>query len=306
MMRRMIRVLVVLAITASTASAQSDLDSLMQRVLAKRDENWRKLQQYVLDERETLQVTGPGGGRVFGFRREYLWFPRDGRFIRSPLAADGVRIGEEERRRAEAQWLAREERRERRRVEGAGATEENQGEIGIGPAGVNVQFKSAMSEPGFISAAYFLNFRFEGGQYALVGREKHHGRDVLRIEYYPTQMFKEGRTRPNRELRRRDEDVERKMNKVSLVTLWVDPAEAQIVKYDFRNIDADFLPARWLLRLDGLTAAMEMGQPFPGVWLPRSIQIGINFALATGEADAQYSSEFYDYRLASVDTRVRP
>ena len=71
------------------------------------------------------------------------------------------------------------------------------------------------------------------------------------------------------------------MNKVALVTLWVDPAEHQILKYDFENIDLDFLPGRSLVRLDGMNAAMEMGQPFPSVWLPRSLRIGFDLTLAT-------------------------
>jgi hypothetical protein len=280
----------------------------MARVLARRDDNWKKLQQYVLEERETLAVTGQDGRRLFGTRREYLWFPRDGRFIKSPLTADGVTIGEEQRRQAEALWTAREDRRAKRRTEGGDSADERRGEISIGPNGVTVAVETAMRdamEPGFVSAAYFLNFKFEQGQYALAGRERFEGRDVLLIEYYPTLMFKEGRTRPNKELRKRDNEVERKMNKVALVTMWVDPVDAQIVKYDFRNIDTDFLPAQWLMRLDGLHAAMEMGQPFPNVWLPRKIEIGFDMTLAIGEIDGRYSSEFYDYRLASVDTRVR-
>ena len=289
-------------------SAQSDLDALMARVLARRDDNWRKLQQYVLEERETLQVTGPDGRRVYGFRREYLWFPRDGRFIKSPLTADGVSIGEDERRRAERFWVAREDAREKRRAAGGADAEASRTSISIGPDGVGVGVETAMRdamEPGFVSAAYFLNFKFEQGKYALAGRETIGGKDVLRIEYYPTLMFTEGRTRPNKEIRKRDNEVERKMNKVALVTLWVDAAENQIVKYDFRNIDTDFLPAQWLMRLDQMHAAMEMTQPFPGVWLPRTIQIGFDMTLAIGEVDGTYSSEFYDYRLASVDTRVR-
>jgi hypothetical protein len=48
----------------------------MARVLARRDDNWKRMQQYVLDERETFQILGPGGTPFYGFRREYLWFPR--------------------------------------------------------------------------------------------------------------------------------------------------------------------------------------------------------------------------------------
>jgi hypothetical protein len=296
-------------------SAQSDLDALMQRVLARRDDNWKKLQQYVLEEREALTLTGPEGRRLYGSRREYLWFPRDGRFVKSPLTADGVTIGEDQRRRMERFWIAREEAREKRRASGADRNDKDGIEVSIGPGGIGVRrnggsavessVRDAM-EPGFVSAAYFLNFKFDPGQYALVGRETFEGRDVLRIEYYPTMMFKDGRTRPNRELRQRDQDVERKMNKVSLVTLWVDPAQFQIVRYEFRNIDTDFLPAQWFVQLDGLTATMEMGQPFPDIWLPRSLAIGFDMTLAVGQLAGRYSSEYHDYRLASVDSRVRP
>lgn len=297
-----------LALLAAPLDAQSDLDALMARVLAQRDVNWKKLQQYVLSERETFQLLAPGSRPMFGFRREHLWFPRDGRFIKSPLSADGVPIAEAERRREEAQWVQREERRATRLKQGAEANA-TRGEISLGPGGVDVNLEAAMRdalEPGFVSAAYFLNFKFDPGQYALVGRETHAGRDVLRIEYYPTLLFKDGRTRPNRELRERDRDVERKMNKVSLVTLWVDPAQAQIVKYEFTNIDTDFLPAQWLLRLDSLTATMEMGQPFPDVWLPRSLGLGFDMTLAVGQVSARYASEYHDYRLATVESKVGP
>jgi hypothetical protein len=304
------------------ASAQSDLDALMERVLARRDDSWKKLQQYMLDEREDLQIDGPASTRLFGFRREYVWFPRDGRFIRSPLSADGVAIPEDERRREEARWLEREERREKRRQEAeddrekAGAPgDQSRTYITLGPGGIRVgrgdpEAASEPSmrdtlEPGFVSAAYFLNFKFERGQYALVGREQYEGRDVLRIEYYPTLMFKEGRTRPNKEIRERDQDVERRMNKVSLVTLWVDPAQQQIVRYEFENMDMDFLPGTWLIRPDGWHATMEMSQPFENVWLPRSIRLGFDARLAVGPVQGRYSTSYHDYRLADVALRVR-
>ncbi len=108
------------------------------------------------------------------------------------------------------------------------------------------------------------------------------------------------------QLRERDRDVERKMNKVSLVTLWIDQTEHQIVRYEFANIDMDFLPAQWFVRIDGMTAAMEMGRPFPNVWLPRSVRIGFELSLANGKVDGKYSSEYHDYRLASVATKVTP
>ena len=63
------------------------------------------------------------------------------------------------------------------------------------------------------------------------------------------------------------------MNKTALITLWVDPAEHQIVKYTFDNVWLDFLPGAWLVRVDDLRASMTMGQPFAGIWLPRTINI---------------------------------
>ena len=128
---------------------------------------------------------------------------------------------------------------------------------------------------------------------------------MLKIEYYPSKLFDEGRTRPNKELRKRDVEIQTKMNKSALVTLWIDPAEHQILKYDFKNVDLDFLPGRWLIHLDGMNAAMEMGQPFPSVWLPRSLRIGVDVTLATGEIDGRYAVDYYDYKLATVATKVR-
>ena len=61
------------------------------------------------------------------------------------------------------------------------------------------------------------------------------------------------------------------MNKVSLVTIWVEPKSYQIVKYTFDNVNFDFLPGAWLLHVDDLKASMTMSQPFPDVWLPRDV-----------------------------------
>jgi hypothetical protein len=281
----------------------TDLDAFMSRVLERRDDNWTKLQQYVLEERETVQLIGPGATPLYGVRRESTWFPRDGRFIKSPLRINGVTIGEEDRRKAEALWIKMEDQREKRRAEREKREtpeQQNAGAVPLTEDGV----RQAL-EPGFVSAAYFLRFKFDPGHYALAGRDKFEGRDVLKIEYYPTKLFSEGRTRPNKELRKRDSEIQGKMNKSALVTLWIDPAEHQILKYDFENIDLDFLPGRWLVHLDGMNAAMEMGQPFPSVWLPRSLRIAINVTVATGEIDGRYAVDYYDYKLATVATKVR-
>lgn len=289
----------------SIPAAQSDLDTFMARVVARRDENWKKLQQYILDESVTLQVTGPGGIRIYGFDHEYTWFIRQGYFIRSPLKMDGVRVSEEDRAKYEQRFLQREKARETRRARQSADSAQNADDTPAAPATVEDVLKQSV-EPRFISAAYFLRFKFDPGHYALAGRERMADRDVLRVEYYPSKLFTEGRSRPNKKVRDRDEDIEEKMNKVSLVTLWIDPAAHQIIQYTFENIDFDFLPARSLVRIDDLGASMRMAQPFPDVWLPSTLNMAVRMTTAIGSVDARYDTAYHDYRLAEVTTRIKP
>ena len=89
------------------------------------------------------------------------------------------------------------------------------------------------------------------------------------------------------------------------MTLWVDPEANQILQYRFDNLDPDFLPARSLVRVDGMQASMRMSEPFPGVWLPASVEIRFDLTLALGRVAARYDASYHDYREASVTTRVR-
>lgn len=289
----------------------SDLDAFMRQVLARRDENWRKLQQYVLEEQETADLLGPGGERLFGTRREYAWYIRDGVFVRSPLRIDGVAVSEADRRTYETRWMERERERER-------ARERRHGEASGSPvadapddAGRATQdgrdaLLHLAQEPRFVSGAYFLRFEFEAGHYALVGREDYDGQDVLRIEYYPARLFRGDRDgdsdegAPDERAR-----LTRQMNKVARVTLWVEPGDHQIVKYTFENTDLDFLPGRSLVRLDDLRATMTMGQPFPGVWLPRDVDAQGAITVAAGTYAVRYAIRYADYREAEVKVRVR-
>jgi hypothetical protein len=287
--------------------AQSDLDAFMERVLAGRDQNWKKMQQYILEEDERLAVTAMGQ-RVYGFDREYTWFIREGYFIRSPLEFDGVAISDAERTQYERRFLEREKRREQRAARAQQDPEAPEGntEIRISPGGVQMDVVSGALEPRFVSAAYFLRFKFDPGHYALAGRELVNGREALKIEYYPSKLFTEGRTRPNRRVRERDGEVEQKMNKVSLVTLWIDPARHQILRYTFDNMGLDFLPGRALVRIDEMTASMMMNEAFPDVWLPGTIDMSFGISTAMGALSAHYQVTYRDYRLASVTSKVRP
>lgn len=330
MRTRIVTVLLCAAAATVAPAAQSDLDAFMSQVLSHRDANWKKLQQYVLNEEETFQVTGPAGNRLYGFRREYSWFPRSGFFIRSPTRADGVVLGEAERRRAEEEWLRREQERDTRQRERNARRGTPQPEDPT-PVAVEDVIRQSV-EPKFISSAYFLRFRFEPGHYALAGRETIKGRDVLRIEYYPTRMFgagrngrtgrsgpdgargsaeanprggQSGRSGESRDRTDEDDRYADKMNKVAMITLWVEPKEHQIVRYEFENIDFDFLPGRSLMRLDDLKAAMEMTQPFQGVWLPDRIEMRFAMTLALGTVGARYDVRYHDYRLPSGSIRVQ-
>jgi hypothetical protein len=324
--------LALLAIALPQATlAQSDLDAFMERVLTRRDDNWKKLQQYVLEEKEAFNLTGPGGLPLWGMRREYTWFIRQGVFVRSPLKADGVTISEADRRKAEDQWVRRELNREERRKKRA--EREKQGKppdpseadrraIVIGPGGLQVLDTSPTTaadlpsniddllkqsgDPQFVSAAYFLKFRFEKGHYALAGREKVGDRDALKIEYYPeTGLFKDGRTKPDKKVRDEDDIIEEKMNKVSLVTLWVDPKTHQILKYIFDDIDMDFFPGRAVARVSDLKATMEMGLAFPDVWLPRTVEMRFGMMFAIGAADASYKVDYFNYKQADVTYKIK-
>src|SRR5262249_30180263 len=303
------RIVVALALAAGFAvgargSEQSDLDGFMRQVLAHRDENWKKLQQYVLDERESFELRGPTRLPIFGERREYTWYIRDGLFVRSPVKFNGVTIAEPERRKFEADYLERVKKRDLR-ARGLStappADDADANDVG----GLLRQTR----EPEFVSSAYFLRFKFEEGHYALVGRETLDGRDVLRIEYFPREMFTPGNRRRNDDKtsekdRARLAEMQRLMNKVALITLWIEPNAHQIIKYTFDNVGFDFLPVSWLLHVSDARATMKMTQPFPEVWLPDSLEINVALMIATGQYDLRYALDYHDYRQPDVTTKV--
>lgn len=307
--------LVLLLVPARPARAQAretDLDALMAKALAHRAGAWKTMEQYILDEREQFELRGPLGMPLFGETREFTWFVRDGYFVRSPLSFNGVSIGEARRRAYEARWLAREQERETREA-GTRAPE--------GPAPDVDALIRQTREPRFISAAYFLNFTFEPGNYYIAGRETYEGRPVIRVEYFPRRLFegdederrKKARAKEARHAARakkgrppeKDINIGFQMNKVARITLWVDEAHAMILKYVFENVDFDFLPAQWLLRIEDVRAEMEMAQPFPGIWMPKDMDMRFAVTLANGTYEMRYGLSFYDFRLGDVKSRIR-
>jgi hypothetical protein len=107
-------------------------------------------------------------------------------------------------------------------------------------------------------------------------------------------------------VREREDEIEQKMNKVSLVTLWIDPKQHQILQYTFDNMGLDFLPGRSIVRVDEMSASMKMAQPFPDVWLPASIEMAFAVSTALGSFSASYDVTYRDYRLAEVTSKIRP
>ena len=326
------------AVPSSGPLPQSDLDAFMKKVLARRDENWKKLQQYILDERAEFALKGPTGVPVWGDKREFTWFIREGYFIRSPLKANGVTVSEADRRKSEDEFLKRLRAREKRDAERARNKNAPAGEAveaAQPEAGTLDSFITQVRQPEFVDSAYFMRFKFDQGRYALVGREPFEGtKQVLRVEYYPTQLFSEdeesAERRKEREAKAKAEGkvekvdpkqaerrergkaygqaIERAMNKVSLVTLWIEPVSLQIVKYTFDNVNFDFLPGAWLLRVDDMKAAMLMSQPFKDkqeIWLPKNVDFTFTAMLAIGPLDARFHVDYHDYREATTSGRIK-
>jgi hypothetical protein len=294
---------------AQSPAAQpgSELDAFMEKALARREHNRLTLQRYVLDEEEEFELLGPGHTPLLRQHREFTWYVRDGLQVRSPVRFNGVGVGDRERSEYEERWAGRERERlarEKEKRAGQDAPAEPDDPPEPGPSGA-----APIPTPRFVSEAYFMEFKFEPGNYYLAGRETLEGKDVLRIEYYPQRMFSDNDDESKKKKEGRDAEFEqrlnRQMNKTALITLWVDPAEHQIVKYTFDNVWMDFLPGKWLVRIDEIRASMTMGQPFPGVWLPREIGVNAGVTLANGSFDAAYARKFANYKLADVKTKIR-
>jgi hypothetical protein len=291
---------------AQAPAPTAELDAFMAQVLARRDENWKKVQQYILDEQERVEFRGPGEILLWGAKREYMWYPQDGFFVRSPVRFNGVAISESEREKYEQNFLRRTRNRDERAKQSGRETE------GTDEAPSDIQSLIQQTrEPQFVSSAYLLKFKFEGGRYAIVGRETIDKQPVLRIEYYPTRLFSDdpgtrAEARANQVAGSKSrgdaygDEMQRLMNKVSRVTIWVEPTQKQIVRYTFENVSLDFLPASWLVRVTELSANMTMTEAFPSVWLPKRIDVLGSFVLAPGPFSMSYDIQYSGYREAAT------
>ena len=319
-------VLAVLSVVPAAVGAQdkaqeekgkeeNELDRFMARVLEQQEQNETSRLEYVLDERSEGRLAGPDGELVT--RSDYTWYARDGVFVRSPVRVDGVAIGGEERRAYETEWFERERQRVTRRssADDGDATDESVAADdalmmqwmfgGLVEEAAQVASDSGDDEiePRFVADAYaFVDVLFESGNYYLVGRETWNCHDVLRIEYYPERLAVYSGDDGESD---RDRETDAALGKTLLVTLWVDPVQHQIVRYSFDNLGFLFMPGRWLLRLEDVTASMSMRQPFGGVWLPAQIEVRAVLRLATGMYEMHLVRTFTNYREAVTGGSVR-
>jgi hypothetical protein len=275
------------AVAATTffAAAQGDIDGFMEKALAKREINWQATYDYVFNEVERLRFAGAEIAALQSFEQEYTWYVRDGYLVRSPWSVNGVEVDRAKREEAELAWIADVERDE---------------------SNARIQRDS------------FFDFEFEPGNYLFAGREVFEGREVVRIEYYPTRaVFSDEDDEPaghqDERRRRRDPDEDDELDeekighmfaKTSRVSMLILPEEHQIVHWIFENVGFEFLPYRWLVRLDELHASMTMDQPIAGVWLPREIHAAARASTASFALEIEYSREFGDYKEPAVGAGV--
>lgn len=269
------RLIVILLCLGSVTTGQekppetapkSDLDVLMQKVLERREANWEKVQDFIFREKEELEIQGFDLAAEESFRKEYEWYYRGGNLVRRLVRADGVKVdGSEEK------WDP-EQRRKKRPL-----AREN-----------------------------FFGFKFEPGNYFLAGKERLEGRDVLVVEYYPEHLF-DDETQGEDEATdsEAERDFEQAFEKTSRVKLWILPQEDQIVKMTFDNVGLEFLPYRWLIRVDDIRATLVMDKPIANVWLPREIVATGKVSTAAASLTVKYEREFFDYREADVKVRMK-
>jgi len=265
-----IGLLILLAVQA-LEEPSGDIDAFMAKVLERRHINWEQYYQYFGRERAELIVEGSlAGVPLTGFRKEFLWFVRDGYMVRSPVSVDGVAISAEQRAREEEKWIERVKKRERER----------------GP-----------------DREGFMGFEFEPGNYFYAGKQMFEGKELIAVEYYPEEGFIDDDEEDAED--EDEEELERQFNKTLIVTMLIDPAEHQIVRMTIDNLGFDFLPGGWLVKLDTFEAAMVMHKPFEDVWLPRDIKGYGKISTAAGNVSVRYTTTFYEYAKAETGATYR-
>jgi len=250
---------------SDTTETENELDEFMAKVLKKRDIDWEKLHNYIFNSTETLEIKKGEIPALENFRREYIWYVRDGYLIRCPVRINGVKISAREQAEEIDKWISDEKK------------------------------KRENDQKYQLDHQSFFGFKFEPGRYLYAGKQQFEGREVIVIEYYPDI----GKNIPKRGKNNYGDLIEKSI----LITLLIDPAEHQIVQFTFDNAGFEFLPARWLVRLDDIKGSLVMDKPLGDVWLPREITAYGSISTANMDLSIHYSHEFYSYSETEVKVK---
>lgn len=262
-------VLITGMVAGQQKPAANDLDEFMSKVMQKRQIDAEQLRDYIFSEKEVLEIKGPRIAAIESFRREYVWFVRDGHLVRSPVKINGVKVSAKEQAAAEEEWINKEKRRDR----------ENS-----------------------LNREAFFGFKFEPGRYLYAGERQFEGRKAVAIEYYP--RMDEGKNGQNKK-RDREDEFEHLFEKTFLVTMLIAPEEHQILQITFDNVGLSFIPARWLVRINDIKASMVMDKPVESVWLPRAISAYGSVSTAAMDLSIHYSREFFSYVKSDVKINLK-
>ena len=254
----------------------NDLDEFMEKVMQKRQADAENLRDYVFSEREVLDVRdGSEIAALVSYRREYVWFVRDDYLVRSPVRIDGVKVSAEEQMKAEKEWVKKQQ-----------------------------QNRKANS----LDRESFFGFKFAPGRYLYAGEQQFEGRKALVVEYYP-QMNNEDKSNKGSKRNTKDKkgknDLDGLFEKSILVTMLISPEEYQILKITFDNVGLEFLPVRWLVRMNDLKASMIMDKPKGDIWLPREVSLYGSISTADMDLSINYSLEFHSYEKSDVKVKLR-
>jgi len=266
----------------SANPGMSDLDEFMAKVMRKRSAYAENLRDYIFSESESLEIkVGTKIAPQWSYRREYLWFVRDGYLVRSPVLVDGVRVSDKEKTAAEEEWINRQK----------GLNENNN------KKGFDNKTLFGIENENSLDFQAFFGFEFEPGRYLYGGEQQFEGRKAVLVEYSPrTSDWKKGIKK---------DGASGLFEKSFLVTMLINPEEHQILQITFDNVGLEFLPARWLVKMNDIKASMVIDKQKEDVWLPREITACGSVSTAATDLSINYSREFYEYAKSIVDTKIR-
>jgi len=142
----------------------------------------------------------------------------------------------------------------------------------------------------------FFGFKFEPGRYLYAGRREVDGRSLVEVEYFPNIADGKGSSK--------DDQYESMLEKTLRVSMLVLPEEHQLVRMTFDNVGFEFLPYRWLVRLEDIRASMVMDKPLGDVWLPKLIEAVGSLSTAGNRLTVRYHREFFDYSKSDVKVKL--